>query len=407
MFPSLRLVSLLCVAVTPALAARPLTMEQSVALALEQSPRLIEGRADAASAQARLEGASLLLQNNPQLQAAVGPRLRDEGDTLELNVGLSQQLEVFGQRAARKDAARATAAASQSRLEALQVDLAAEVRRSFGRALAAERALQLSDDALGLAEEGRKTAEERLKAGAASHIEVNIARVELGRAQREKVRATQERIQALAELKLLLNLDPDEDVTLEGELRADVAPAPAIATLIEQAARQRQDLRAARADWEAARAEVRFARRDAMPRPSLGVSYGREEGDTIVQGTLSIDLPLFNQNQAGRGASAARKRQAQLRLDATERFVHTEVELALNRYRAAQAMANVFGADVLDALQENLSLVTEAYRAGKVDYLQLLIIRREALDGRRGYIEALEELNAANAQLMRAVGTLR
>ncbi len=403
----LRLISALLFTPLPTLAARPLTMQQSVALALEQSPRLIEGRADAAAARAQLEGASLLFQSNPQLQAAAGPRFRDEGNTVELNLGVSQQLEVFGQRGARKDAARATAAASQSRLEALKVDLAAEVRQSFGRALAAERALRLSEDGLALAEEGRKTAEERLKAGAASHIEVNIARVELGRAQREKVRATQQRIQSLAELKLLLNLDASEDVTPEGELSTVVVAPPAITELVEQATRQRQDLQAARADWEAAQAEVRFASRDALPRPSVGVSYGREENDTIVQGTLSIDLPLFNRNPAGKGASLARERQAQQRLAATERFVRTEVELALNRYRAAQATASVYGADVLSALQENLSLVTEAYRAGKVDYLQLLIIRREALDGRRGYIEALEELNAANAQLIKAVGGLQ
>ncbi|MBL0694652.1 TolC family protein [Comamonas sp. JC664] len=403
----LRLISALLFTPMAALAARPLTMQQSVALALEQSPRLIEGRADAAAARAQLEGASLLLQSNPQLQAAAGPRFRDEGNTVELNLGVSQQLEVFGQRGARKDAARATAAASQSRLEALKVDLAAEVRQSFGRALAAERALRLSEDGLALAEEGRKTAEERLKAGAASHIEVNIARVELGRAQREKVRATQQRIQSLAELKLLLNLDASEDVMPEGELSTVVVAPPAITELVEQATRQRQDLQAARADWEAAQAEVRFASRDALPRPSVGVSYGREENDTIVQGTLSIDLPLFNRNPAGKGTSLARERQAQQRLAATERFVRTEVELALNRYRAAQATASVYGADVLSALQENLSLVTEAYRAGKVDYLQLLIIRREALDGRRGYIEALEELNAANAQLIKAVGGLQ
>lgn len=403
----MRVLSLLLLFIpAPALSARPLTMEQSVTLALEHSPRLIEGRAEAASAQAQWEGADLPFQSNPQLQAAVGPRLRDEGDTIELSVGISQQLEIFGQRSARKDAARAATEASRFRLESLQVELAAEVRQAFGRALAAEQLLRLSEDALGLAEEGRKVAEERLQAGAASHIEMNLATVERGRARQAKVRAARLRVQTLAELKLLLGMDPSEDITLEHALRAEVTPQPALSVLVERAAQQRQDVKAARAEWEAARAELQFARRDALPRPSVGLAYGREENDTIFQGTLSIDLPVFNRNQAGRGTSVARERRAQQRLAATERFVRAEVELALNRYQSAQAAAELFDAEVLAALQENLKLVTEAYRAGKVDSLQVLIIRREALDGRRDYIEALEELNAAQAQLLRAMGAM-
>ncbi|MCP3099440.1 TolC family protein [Myxococcus sp. K15C18031901] len=408
MFPRpLRLAALLLVASAPALAARPLTMEQSVALALERSPRLIEERAEAASAQALLEGASRLVQDNPQLQAAVGPRIRDVGNTVEINVGLSQPLELFGQRGARKEAARATVAARQSRLESSKVELAAEVRQAFGAVLASEQALALAQDALSLAEEGRKAAEERLKAGAASHIEVNTARVDLGRAQSERVRAERRRTRAHTELKLLLGLDPSEPITPDGELRADVEPAPSLASLVEKAVSQRQDVEAARFEHEAAQAESRLARRQALPTPSLGVSYGREEDSNILQGTIGIDLPLFDRNQAARGVSSARERQARENLAALERFARTEVELAFNRYLTAQAAAEVFGGDVLSALQENLSLVTEAYRAGKVDFLQLLIIRRDALDARRGYIEALEELNSAKAQLLKAVGNIQ
>ncbi len=399
--------SLVLLIAAPVLAARPLTMEQSVALALERSPRLISSQAERAAAHARLDGASLLLQTNPELQAAVGPRMREAGNTAELSFGISQQFELFGQRGARRDAAEAALAASQSRLEATKVALAAEVRQAFGRALAVEQELRLAEDALSLANEGRTATEERMKAGAASRIEANTARVELGRAQREKFRVLQQRAQALAELRLLLGLPDSEDITPEGELPMDVATQPALSALLEQASAQRPDLKAAKAELTAAQAEVRLARREVLPRPRLGVSYSREEDANIVQGTLGIDLPVFNQNQAGRGESSARQRQAEQTLAATERFARAEVELALNRYRTAQDAAHVLGGDVLDALQENLKLVTEAYRAGKVDFLQLLIIRREALDARRGYIEALEELNAADAQLKMVVGTLQ
>ncbi|MFP2956489.1 TolC family protein [Myxococcus sp. 1LA] len=378
-----------------------------MALALERSPRLISTQADAAAARAQLSGASLLFQTNPDLQVAIGPRFRAGGNNVDVGAGVSQQLELFGQRGARRDAAAATLSASESRLALSQVELAAEVRQAFGRALAAEQELQLANDSLTLAEQGRDAAEQRLQAGAASRIEVNTARVALGQTQRARVRAVQRRTQALGELRLLLGIEPTEDIAPEGTLRAEAAAPPILSVLLEQAAAQRADLKAATAELEAAQAEVRLASRGALPRPRLGVSYSQEEDAQIVQGTLGIDLPLFNRNQAARGISTARAVQAERALAATERFVRSEVVLALERYRTALSAAEVFGGDVMAAVQENLKLVNEAYRAGKVDFLELLIIRREALDTSRSYIEALEELNAAEAQLKKVVGNIQ
>jgi cobalt-zinc-cadmium efflux system outer membrane protein len=61
---------------------------------------------------------------------------------------------------------------------------------------------------------------------------------------------------------------------------------------------------------------------------------------------------------------------------------------------------------VLEALDENVALVNKGYEAGKIDFLQLILIRRETLEARRDYIEALEELNTAEAELDRVVGVV-
>lgn len=78
------------------------------------------------------------------------------------------------------------------------------------------------------------------------------------------------------------------------------------------------------------------------------------------------------------------------------------MRLAVARLLAAQAAVS---GDVLAAAQENLALSNVAYAAGKVDFLQLLLVRRDTLEARRGYIETLEVLNDASAQLARAVGS--
>lgn len=62
----------------------------------------------------------------------------------------------------------------------------------------------------------------------------------------------------------------------------------------------------------------------------------------------------------------------------------------------------------LEAVTENMTLVDEAYRASRVDFFQLLLIRRETLEARIGDVDvdALEELHAAAAELLRAAGRI-
>ncbi|MET0405573.1 MAG: TolC family protein, partial [Cystobacter sp.] len=136
-------------------------------IALARGPRLISARAEVAEARARLEGASLPAQENPQLQGSLGPRLGSR-DGLEGSLGVSQQLEWFGQRGARQRAAEAQLTASEARLQALEISLAAEVRSAFARLLATEQELRVDDEGRLLAEQALRAAEDRREAGAAS-----------------------------------------------------------------------------------------------------------------------------------------------------------------------------------------------------------------------------------------------
>ena len=76
------------------------------------------------------------------------------------------------------------------------------------------------------------------------------------------------------------------------------------------------------------------------------------------------------------------------------------------RLEAAVEATRAWTGGPLEAVAENMRLVDEAYRAGKVDFFQLLLIRRETLEARNGYVDALEELHAAKAELLRATGSI-
>ncbi len=387
----------------------PLSLHRAVALALERNLELQSQTDEVDVARARLDGASLVLQRNPEVGGAVGPRSNGTASaTIDYEVEISQTIEVAGQRGARVDSATAGLAAAEAQLKRRRVVLAGDVQEAFGRALAAEQLLKLQRDAEALAKQALQAAEDRQKAGAASRIEVNTARIELGRALREKTLAVQRRTAAFGELRILLGVDAAyPHLVLEGELSI---PAEAAhldeKAILAAATANRQDLVAARKDLETAEAEHRLANREWAPTPRIGAIYKREEAAQIVQGTLSFELPLFNRNKGARGVASARVHQSERALAALLLRIQQEAHIAASKHDAAHEAAQAYAGGIVQAMQENLSLVDEGYRAGKIDFFQLLVIRRETLDARRGYIEALEELNGAEALLNRTVGRL-
>ncbi|HYG67926.1 MAG TPA: TolC family protein, partial [Anaeromyxobacteraceae bacterium] len=179
---------------------------------------------------------------------------------------------------------------------------------------------------------------------------------------------------------------------------------------VEEALSRRPELRAARRERDAAAAERRLAAREALPSPRLGVEYA-EEGDPagtvrIAHGVIAFDLPLFDRNQEARGVASARAAQADSAVEALERTVRGEVILAVRRLAAAREAARAYPGGLLEPLRENDALLDEAWRAGKVSLSEVLVFRRDAIEARLGWIDALEELEAARAAVARAAGRL-
>ena len=394
------------VVATRGLAAdRSVTLGEAIRIALERNADVRSAAADLEAARARVAGASLVLQHNPDLDVAAGPRMRAGRDGRDYDVFVSQAVEVAGQRGARREMADAGLRAVEARLGARRVAVAAEVREAFGRALAARAHVELADETVRLAEQALGAVEMRYREGDASLMDVNTARVESGRASRERLLAGQRLAAAVAALGLLLNVDPDIELDPEGTLAGlGGAPSTTSAQLLPQALERRADVVALREEVAAAKAATALADREAFPTPRLGANYRREEGDSIILGAIGIPLPLFNRNPVGRGESRARLAQAEIALQAHERRVAAEVRVAGMRLAAARSAAATFSGPVLRAAQENLALVAEGYRAGSLDLVHLLLIRREALEARRAHIDALAELNAAEAEVSRVTG---
>ncbi|HEU4688192.1 MAG TPA: TolC family protein, partial [Vicinamibacterales bacterium] len=245
-------------------------------------------------------------------------------------------------------------------------------------------------------------ADRRFKAGDIAVLDVNLARASLARVRAEREAAEAVRSLAVGDLRQLLRIDGD--IRVEGELtRANEADL----TTLLQAAAQRPELRALEAGVQEAEAEAQLGRTFGRPEYGVGIRYAREEGDQIVLGGVTISLPVFSKGQGLQAVGSARAARLRTELDAARTRVHIEVRSAFEAYSRRIAAISVLESDAIPGLDENETLTARSFEVGQLGLPELLLIRREILDTRSQYLDALLEAALARIDLDASAGVLR
>jgi cobalt-zinc-cadmium efflux system outer membrane protein len=245
-------------------------------------------------------------------------------------------------------------------------------------------------------------ADRRFKAGDIAVLDVNIARASLGRVRADLQAAHAERVRVLGDLRQLLHVEGD--VAVAGELTS--GDDPDLNALVQAAAR-RPELRALEAGVQEAQAEAQLGRALGRPEYGLGVRYEREEGNHVVLGGLTFTLPVSSRGQELVAAGAARTARLRSELDAARLRVQQDVRSAFDAYTSRVEARRVLEAEAIPGLDENDTLATRSFEAGQIGLPELLLLRREILETRAQYLDALLEAALARVALDASAGILR
>ena len=210
----------------------------------------------------------------------------DEGGGLSNRqhiTSLEQPLEIAGQRAARRDAARWRREAEEAQLTLVDGAVTFEVTRAFTTALATARQSALADQAARELALALRVSDERLAAGDISGYAHRRLRPEAARYAVIRAEAALERATARRALAAHLGVAVDSLPPLPDSLSA---PPPArdeeLTALVARAARSHPEVRIAELEFAAAIADARLASRERLPIPSLSAGYKREESVGIA-----------------------------------------------------------------------------------------------------------------------------
>jgi outer membrane protein, heavy metal efflux system len=384
---------------------REISIDEAVAIALDKNPDYAAAARELTVARAELERANYVSQFNPTLESSGDYKQRqDRSNSQDWRVGLSQQLEIFGQPSLRRQSARfgfdRTSAdlGNQARL------LTAAVKLTFYESVRARSETDLFSELAELDRKLNDAGQTRLVAGEISQIDANLARVRYGESERALIESrTRYRLERSSLGRLLgaaagFEPEPRGSMTIE-PLRVDLNK------LLDIARRNRPDYRSAQLEVGRLKNEVLLNERLALPNPTIG-AFGAHENNTehFAGITLGIPLPIFNRRQAEATAIAGKLAQAKDRQRAIELDLEREVRDAWQRYASAVEVVSVNQREVLQPARESFELLEEAFTAGKLDLLRLSLAERQAFEARIGYVRAWFDLVAARVAVELALG---
>lgn len=376
-----------------------LTLDSARVLALRANPELRAARLEIDVARGELRQASLFLRDNPELEylgRGIGPEL-----------DVTQEVEVAGQRGARRSAAQAGIQRAAADVNNVARTTLGDVDRTFFRLFAADRRLELAREILALNERLAEVSSRQLQSGEISKLEFNLAVVELGRARARALTASRERAETANELRYLLGMAPRtllSPVADSADQSRSAAPLD-VDSLTALALARRPDLAERAAALRQTSAEVSLARREALPNLLLRATSEQLEGtDTReIRPGVGLRIPLFNRNQGEVQALRAAERQAELAMNAVALQVRAEVARAAASYETAASEQAILETTVLAPARENRRLLEIAFREGKVGIAELLLIRNQVIDAELEFWEAWLAEREARADLAEAI----
>ena len=370
----------------------------------------------------RAQEQSVVSNRAAEITAGLRPNPTFQNDTTSATVGIYQEFEIGGKRSARLGSAKLATQIAQTDSADTRRTLTLNLRQAFVSALQAKSDLEFARDNLANYQKTVDIDNEMFQHGEISRADFLRIQLQMMQFQTDLDDATLEMKTAKATLRGLLgaaNLPGDFEV--EGELKA--APFNTdLAELEKQAIDNRPDLKSAETGRAKAAADLRLAKANAWPDPTIGVSYlhtGNEipgpnwfqpfypkgsSSNAMGLGIASIPIPIFNRNQGEVARAQSEQVRAQLLADASRAQVLQDVESAYAEFTSARDRLHLYEQTYLGFAKESLDIEEFSFHKGGASILDFLDAQRTYRATQLAYRQQLASYLNALAQLQTAAG---
>lgn len=335
-------------------------------------------------------------------------------NTYQLPLTVQYEVDLFGGVRRGREAARDSAEASASDLNAARLVVTAEVATDYFELREADAEVAIDERTLEAIRRARDVISERHRAGTASGLDLAAEETALANVEADLSEARSQRAQYENALAVLVGVPaPDFKISSAGDSLKGPLPGEATAPVLpSHLLERRPDVAAAERRVAAANANIGVATAAYFPALTLGAAAGYES----VTGSLisapnfawslgaALSAPIFDAGRRRAGVASARAGYdyavAQYRETTLNAFAETEDALAALRYSANSAAARARAAR---EGERTLELATRRYEVGVASYLDVTSAQQTLLTAQLDAVRALTRERLASVLLVKAV----
>ncbi len=363
-----------------------LSLDQIVSLISEKNPILKSFEWRQKSAEEHLNQAGLW--SNPEFEIEIeefgwdAPGL----DEREMTFLLSQELELFGQRGARKKFAEAKIELTKWENQKSAYGLYLDAKLRFFRLAYAQEQTRLASEAMDLANTIHEDISVRISKGAALQAELLLSQLELQKVQLELLESFRYRKNASLRLSSLWGeLDSNAVVIGYGISKHDCLKKIRSIDFSVDSSGNVIDLLLWKSSLES---EKKLSNVEARPSLTFSGGYKRLESDrsnSFVLG-VSFPLPLFNRNQGQKAALQADINVLDYEISQSKIEISMEINSRIGEIVQLDEKHELIDTLLLPTAEKTYQSLQQAYHAGRIPYTSLL-------EGERALIELRSEKN--------------
>lgn len=352
--------------------------------------------------------ASLLLaqaKSSAADQPVYNPELELESEKTDISsysVGINQTIDWSDIRGAKIGLANQELIISQSEFTMVQQRIAMKVLNALAGYDASEKLLSLARKRQSLMQQFNDTTSLRYAAGDIGRLDTLLSSVAFNEAKIQKLNRENE----LVIKDSILRASSSINLSSWPELQQQY-PAPPEKPDTQNLLASLPGLNVSRYRWHAAKAGIELVRSETSANPSVGISGGREDTESLFGFTLSVPIQVRNNyRDEVRAASQLAVQYEQMFLNNRQNAL-IRIENSINQYRklfdALQSWVHQGQTD----LDEQMQLLNQMWVSGEISATDYLIQAKQNIDTQETVVELSEKLWLAWFEWLEASGTVK